>query len=101
MDRKFLIAILGIAGNPDRADHFALRVADQHAAAFGENLFAACRDQIAHEDRPLLGALVYQLRTAPERQSRVGFTEGHFEADHGRSVFLLERLYLATGLDDD
>ena len=81
VDRQLLVAILGIAGDADRADDFAVIVADQHAAAFGKNLLAARRNQIAHEDRPLLGALVHQLgaapqATAPHRLCRRPFRNG-------------------------
>src|ERR1700735_710964 len=101
VDRKLLVAIFGIAGNADRADDLAVVAADQHAAAFGKNLLVARGDEIAHEDRTLDRALAHELRAAPERQRRIGFAIGHFEADHGGAVFLLEALYLAAGLDHD
>src|SRR5580704_11809578 len=100
-DAKLLVAVFGIPGHSDRAQDFAVVIADQPAAAFRENLLAARSDQVAHEDRALLGALVHQLRAAAERQSRIGFAVGHLEADHRGAVFLLERLHLAARLDHD
>ena len=101
MNRQFLVAILGIAGYADRANDFATIVADQHAAAFGKDLLAARGNQITHEDRPFVRPLADEFRAAAERQRRIGFTESHFEADHGSAVLFLERLHFASRLDDD
>src|SRR5215469_1251114 len=98
---ELLVAVLGIAGDPDRADHLAVGIADQKPAAFGKDLVAARRDQVVHEDRLLLRTHAYELRGAPERQRRIGFAERHLEADHRGAVLLLERLRLAAGLDHD
>ena len=100
-DREFLVAVLGIARHSDRANDLAVIVADQPAAAFRENLLAARRNEVAHEDRALLGALVHELGAAAERQSRISFAKGHLETDHRGAVFLLERLHLAAGLNHD
>src|SRR5882757_2717408 len=53
---ELLVAVLGIARHPDRPDDLAVGVADLHASAFGENLVAGRAEQVAHEDRLLLGA---------------------------------------------
>src|SRR5258708_9998937 len=98
---ELLVALPGIAGDADRADDFAVRVADQQAAGFGKQLLVARRDQITHEDRPLLGALMHQARAAPERERRIGFAESHLETDHRGAVFLLEGFHLAARLDHD
>src|SRR5581483_3067768 len=98
---EFLVAVFGIAGDADCADDIAVIVTDHHAAAFGKELIVAGADQVAHEDRLFMRALAHQLRTAAERQRRIGFAERHLEADHRGAVFLLERLHLAAGLDDD
>jgi hypothetical protein len=37
---KLFVALLGVAADADRAYDLAIAVADQHAAAFGENLIA-------------------------------------------------------------
>src|SRR5580692_4191871 len=98
---ELLVALPGIAGDADRADDLAVGIADQQAAGFGKQLLVARRDQIAHEDRPLLGALMHQARAAPERERRIGFAERHLETDHGGAVFLLEGFHLAARLDHD
>src|SRR5215472_11293058 len=54
-----------IAGHPDRANDFAVRIADQHAAAFGKDLLAARGNEIAHEDRSFPRALADEFRAAP------------------------------------
>src|SRR3954469_22971107 len=61
MGGEFLVAVLGVAGDPDRADHIAGLVADLQAAAFGKDLVATGADQIAHEDRLLLSAHLHEL----------------------------------------
>src|ERR1700733_16251224 len=61
---ELLVALPGIAGDADRADDFAIGIAAQQAAVFGKQLLVARRDQIAHADRPLLGALMHQGRAA-------------------------------------
>ena len=38
---ELFVAVLGIAGNADGADDLAVVVADQHAAALGEDLIVA------------------------------------------------------------
>jgi hypothetical protein len=48
---ELLVAVLGVAGDADRADHLAVGVADQHAAALGEDLLAARPDQVATRGR--------------------------------------------------
>src|ERR1700685_2845926 len=97
----FLVALPGIAGDADRADDFALGIADQQAARLGKQLLVARRDQIAHEDRPLFGALMHQARAAPKRERRIGFAECHLETDHRRAILLLEGFHLAARLDHD
>src|SRR5215510_1127643 len=68
MGGEFLVAILGVAGDPDRADDIALLVANLQAPALGKDLIAAGADQVAHEDRFLLGAHFHELGGAPHRQ---------------------------------
>src|SRR5262249_58514006 len=48
---EFLVAVLGVAGDADRADHLAVRVADQQAAALADDLLVARADHVVHEDR--------------------------------------------------
>src|SRR4051812_19102890 len=98
---ELLVALLGIAGHSDRADDLAVGVANLHAAAFGENLVPGRAQQVAHEDRLLLGAHFHQLGGAAHGERGIGLTVGHLEPDHGAAVLLLERLYLAAGLDHD
>src|SRR5476651_2226504 len=98
---EFLVAILGIACDADRADDFAVFVANLHAAALGENLLAARAVEIFHEDRLFLRAYLYELRRAAKRESGVALAERHLEPDHRGTIFLLERLHLAAGLDHD
>src|ERR1700733_10974260 len=98
---ELLVALSGIAGDADSADDLAIGVADQQAAGFGKQLLVARRDQITHEDRPLLGALMHQARAAAERKRRIGFAERHLETDHRRAVFFLEGFHLAARLDHD
>src|SRR5262249_666891 len=65
---ELLVAFLAIAGDGDRADDSARGVANLQTAAFGKNLFVACGDEIAHEDRLLLGAhLSRAWRSGPGR----------------------------------
>src|SRR5881392_1903995 len=101
VDRKLLVAVFGIAGHADRAYDFALRIADEHAAALRENLIAARGDKVAHENWPLLRPFADQFRTPPERECRISFAVGHFEPDHRRPVFFLEGFHLAARLDHD
>src|SRR5262249_54021378 len=96
---EFLVAILGVTGYTDRADHFAVLVADLHTATLGKNLFAARRDQVFHENRLLLCANTHELGGAAERERRIGFAVCHLEPDHGGTVLLLERLHLAAWFD--
>src|SRR5215475_7644841 len=86
---------------PDRADDLAFVVTDQHAAALREDLIAARGNEVSHEDRPLLRALANELRAAAERERRISLSIGHFEMDHRRSVFFLERFHFAARLDHD
>src|SRR6516165_2188651 len=79
VDGQLVVTVLGIAGHSDRANDFAVRIADQHAAAFGKDLLAARGNEIAHEDRSLLRALADEFRAAPERQCGIGFAVSHFE----------------------
>src|SRR5882757_9915867 len=101
VNSELLVALLGIARHPDRADDLAIGVADLHAPAFGENLIAGRAEQVAHEDRLLLGAHLDELGGATHGERGVGLPVGHLEPDHGAAVLLLERLYLAAGLDHD
>jgi hypothetical protein len=98
---KLLVAVLGIAGHSDRADDLAVGVANLHAATFGENLVAGRTQQVAHEDRLLLGPHLHELGGAAHGERGVGLAVCHFKPDHGAAVLLLERLYLAAGLDHD
>src|SRR5882724_5743150 len=98
---ELLVAILGIAGNPDRADHLAGLVADLQAAAFGKDLVAAGADQVAHENRLLLGADLHELGGAAHGERRIGFAIGHLEPDHGGAILLLKRLQNAARLDHE
>src|SRR5215469_8271058 len=93
---KLFVAIFGVPGHADRSNHFALRVADQHAATFGKDLITACGNQVTHEDRPLLGALANELRAAPKRERGTSFAIGHFEPNHRRPIFFLECFHLAA-----
>src|SRR5256885_17264824 len=45
---ELLVAILGVAGDPDCADHLAGLVTNLQAAAFGKDLVAAGAIEIAH-----------------------------------------------------
>src|SRR5262249_56770450 len=98
---ELLVALLRIAGDADRADDLARAIANLHPAALGKNLLAACRDEIAHEDRLLLGAYFHELGRAAHGERGVGLAVGHLESDHRAAVLLLECLHLASGLDDD
>src|SRR5262249_53736741 len=98
---ELLVALLGVAGHPDGADDLARAVANLQAAALGKKLLAARGDEIAHEGRLLLGALLHQLRGAAHGERGIGFAVGHLEPDHGAAVLLLERLHLASGLHND
>src|SRR5262249_3289777 len=98
---ELLIALLGIAGDADRAEDFAGGFANLQTAALGKNLFVGRGDEIAHEDRLLLGAHLHELGGAAHGERGIGFAVGHLEPDHGAAVFLLERLHLAPGLDHD
>ena len=98
---KLLVAVLGIAGHSDRADDLAIGVANLHAAAFGENLVAGRAQQVAHEDRLLLGPHLHELGGAAHGERGIGLAVRHLEPDHGAAVLLLERFYLAAGLDHD
>src|SRR5215831_7066176 len=94
-------AVLGVAGHADGADDLARAIANLQAAALGKKLLAARGDEIAHEDRLLLGAKLHELGGAAHGERGIGFAVGHLEANHGAAVLLLERLHLASGLDDD
>ena len=48
VDGEFLVAVFGIARDPDRADYFAAVVANQHAATLRENLITAGDDEMSH-----------------------------------------------------
>src|SRR5689334_24265349 len=91
-----VFGVFGVAGDADRANDFAAGIANEHAATFRKNLLAACGNEVAHEDRPLLGAFANELRTTAERKRGVGFAEGHLEPDHRGAILLLERFHLAT-----
>src|SRR5258708_39301202 len=58
---QLLVAVLGVAGDADRADHLAVVVADLQPAAFGKDLVAGRAVEVAHEDRLLLGAHLHEL----------------------------------------
>src|SRR5712692_1883603 len=58
---KLLVAILGVAGDADGADDFAVGSANLQPAAFRKDLVAARAQQIAHEDRLLLCAHFHEL----------------------------------------
>src|SRR6185436_16280672 len=96
-----LVAVLGIAGDTDRADYNAAFIADLHSAAFRKQLAAARADQVVDEGRLLLGANANEPGGAPERQRGISLPERHLEADHRGAVLLLERLHLAARLDHD
>src|SRR2546428_1357420 len=98
---ELLVAVLGVAGHSDRADDLARGIANLQTAALGKNLFVCRSDEIAHEDRLLLGAHLHELGGAPHGERGIGFAVGHLEPDHGAAVLLLERLHLASGLDHD
>src|SRR5262249_11907216 len=101
MGGELLVALLSIAGHADRADDLARPIANLQAAALRKNLLAARRDEIAHEDRLLLGAYFHELGGAPHGERGVGLAVRHLESDHRAAVLLLECLHLAPGLDDD
>src|SRR2546430_15049105 len=86
---ELLVAVLGVAGDPDGTDDFARAVADLQSPAFGKDLIAAGAHEIPHEDRPLLGARLHQLGGAAHGQCRVSLSIRHFEPDHGAAVLLL------------
>src|SRR6266480_3195505 len=71
VDGKLLVAVFGIAGHPDRAYDFALRIADEQAAALRKNLITARGDKVSHENWPLLRSFADQFRTPPERERRI------------------------------
>src|SRR6516165_4435876 len=98
---ELLVAVLGVAGDADRADDLPRGVANLQTAALGENLFVGRGDEIAHEDRLLLGAHLHELGGAPHGERGIGLAVGHLEPDHGAAVLLLERLHLASWLDHD
>ena len=79
---ELLVAILGIARDPDGAYDLAVEAADLQAAALGKNLLVGRAHEMAHEDRPFFGTDAYQLGGAAERERRIGFAERHLEADH-------------------
>src|SRR5262245_65143778 len=62
---ELLVALLGIAGHADRADDLARGIANLQTAALGKDLFVGRGDEIAHEDRLLLGAHLHELGGAP------------------------------------
>src|SRR3981081_2509943 len=95
MGGELLVAVLGVAGDPDRADHLALRIADLQSAALGEHLLAGRAQEIAHEDRLLLGAHLDQLGGAAHGERGVAFPKGHLEPDHRPDVLLTQRLHTA------
>ena len=47
MGGELLVAVLGVAGDADRADHLALRIADLQSAALGEIWSLVAPRQIA------------------------------------------------------
>src|SRR6516162_6629040 len=98
---ELLVALLRLAGDADGADHFAVGGADLQTAAFGKDLVTAGAQEIAHEDRLLLCALLHELRGATHGERCVRLAVGHLETDHGAAVFLPECLYLAARLDHD
>jgi hypothetical protein len=46
-------------------------------------------------------AFAKEFRAAAERERRISLAIGHLETDHRRSVFFLERFYLAARFDHD
>jgi len=98
---ELLVALLRVAGNANGADDLARAVANLQTATLGKKLLAARGDEIAHEGRLLLGAKLHELGGAAHGERGIGFAVGHLEANHGAAVLLLERLHLASGLDDD
>src|SRR5262249_39632674 len=76
-------------------------IANLQTAALGKNLFVGRGDEIAHEDRLLLGAHLHELGGAPHGERGISLAVSHLEPDHGAAVLLLERLHLASGLDHD
>src|SRR5271165_6952999 len=101
MGGKLLVALLGIAGDPDGTDDFTLGIANLQPAALRKDLVAACAHEIAHEDRFLLRAHSHEPGGAPHGKRGIGFAVSHLEAEHGAAVLFLERLHLAAGLDHD
>src|SRR3954451_20271260 len=89
MGGQFLVAVLGVAGDADRANDLTVLVADLHAAAFGEDLVAADIHQVAHEGRLLLVSDAHELGRATERQRRISLAGGHLEPEHRGAVLLL------------
>src|SRR5262245_28792261 len=98
---ELLVAVLGVAGHADRADDLTGGVADLQPAALGKDLVAGRAQEIAHEDRLLLGAHLHQLGGAAHGERGIDLAVSHLEPDHGAAVLLLERLHLAAGLDHD
>src|SRR6185437_1517451 len=86
--RQFLVLFFGVAGDTDGADRVAARRADQHAAAFREDLVVGGGEQILHEGGLLLVADAHEARIAAERQRGVGLAVGHLEARHRAAVLL-------------
>src|SRR6516225_8471875 len=85
---KLFVAIFGVPGHADRSNHFALRVADQHAATFGKDLITACGNQVTHEDRPLLGALANELSSCAQARARHKLCHRSFRTESSKTHLL-------------
>src|SRR6185503_19358909 len=85
---KLLVALLRVAGDADGADQLSAIVADQHAAALGEDLPLRGAHQVAHEERALLGALAHDAGRAAEGERGIGLAHRHLESHHRRAVLL-------------
>src|SRR5262249_4980798 len=74
---ELLVALLSVAGDADCADDLARGIANLQTAALGKDLFVGRGDEIAHEDRLLLGAHLHELGGAPHGERGISLAVGH------------------------
>src|SRR5439155_2660691 len=101
VDGAEIVDLVDVAGDAERADDLAARVADELAAGFEKQRPVGQLAQRGHERRLLLGLGQHLARGAVERERAKRFAIGDLEAHERSAVLLLEGLHPAAGIEHD
>src|SRR5262249_33922306 len=99
-DRTGLVLVGRVAGNADRPDDVAARVADEHAARIGNEPATAGGRQRREELRRVGGTLEQGARAEAHAERAPGFAVRDVEAQDARLVLALECDQVAAGVED-